>query len=276
MFRAISRYVRAFFALITGGLDSMRQTLNENKHVISATYDEIIEDQRKRVVSMSDAIGGMIQSEQRKVNKIEELSKRMGENEELRDGAVAMIEELKKDYDLNTEEGIEALKSSSEYIEASTAYESLTKDIDDDQSTITELEEALAEDRVQLSNYKSQLGTMKDQIDKIKSEKHETIAQVEASKQEREVNDLINNISRDTSSDRLREMRETRDRVKSQAKVSRELAGTETNSRREKFKNFARKRKSASEFDKLLGLGKETSSKEGASKEEEKTAQLPE
>jgi phage shock protein A len=278
MFKAIWRYFKAFGALLTGGINGMRSSLNENRHVIAATFDEIKDDQVKAVRSMSDAVAAMIAAKERKVAKVSTLTGRVAENSEMRDGALAMIEELKGQYDLTDDASINKLKATEDYQEAAGAYESLSKEIEDDEHTLDELELAIVEDEAQLSNRLAQLGTMKDQIEKIKQEKHETIADVEAAKQERQINDMINGISDNDSGERLSEMRDMREKMKAQVTVGRKLAGTESASRKERFKKFAQKKKASSEFDNLLGIGKqaEASTKEGAATEQEATTQLPE
>lgn len=277
MFRAIRRYFGAFFALLSGGIDGARRKLNENPNVIAATFDDIRDQQIASVKSMSDAVAEMIAAKERKVVKVATLTERCADNSEMRDGALAMIDELKGQFDLSTEKGISSLKGTEDYQEAAGAFESLSKEINDDESTLEELELAIAEDEKQLANRLSQLGTMKDEIEKIKSEKQETIADVESAKQERRINDMINGISQNDSGERLQEMRDLRNKMKAQVVVGRKLAGTESASRKDKFKKFANKRKAATEFDNLLGIGKETSSKEEPTKEQEAAAtRLPE
>lgn len=276
MFKAIWRYIKAFGALLTGGINGARESLNRNRHVIAATYDEISEDQTKRVKSMSTAVAGMITQKERKITKAKNLTERLKENSEMRDGALAMIEELKSQYDISTPEGVEQLKATEDYQEASAAYESLSKEIEDDEHTIEELEIGIAEDEENLAGHLAELGQMKDQIEKIKNEKHQTIAAVEAAKAEKEINDMMNGISQNDTGERLQEMRGMRDQLKSEVVVGRKLAGTDSRQRKAKFKKFANKRKANSEFDNLLGIGKEAEAKEGVAKEEATTTQLPE
>lgn len=277
MFRAIWRYIKAVGALLTGGINGMRDSLNRNRHVIAATYDEIKDDQVSRVQSMSKAVAGMIAQKERKVSKAAQLTERVAENSEMRDGALAMIEELKGQYDLSTEEGVAALKATEDYQEAASAFESLSDEIKDDENTIAELEISIAEDEENLAAHLAELGEMKDEVEKIQREKHDTIAAVEAAKAEKEINDLRNGISESDTGERLAQMRDMRDTLKAEVVVGRKLAGTDSKQRKAKFKKFASKRKANSEFDNLLGLGKkaETSTKEGESSEQEKATQLP-
>jgi phage shock protein A len=275
MFKAMWRYLCALGALCTGGMNGMRSSLNRNKHVIAATFDELKDDQVAAVKTMSDAVAAMIAAKGRKVEKAKVLTDRVSENAEMRDGAMAMIEELKADFDLTTDEGIEALKATEDYQEASGAYASLKKEIEDDENTIEELELGITEDEAQLAARLAQLGQMKDQIEKIKEEKHATIADVEANKAEKDINDMINGIADNDSGERMQEMRDMRQQMKAEVTVSRKLAGTDSNARKDRFKKFAAKKKASSEFDDLLGLGKVTASKEGASAEQVAT-KLPE
>jgi len=275
MFKAMGRYIKALCAMCVGNMDGARRHLNTNKHVIAATFDEMKDDQVASVQAMSEAVAAMIANKERKIAKAKTLSERVAENVEMRDGALAMIEELKGEYDLTTTEGQEALKATEDYQEAAGAYAGLKSEIEDDESTIAELELAVSEDEEQLSSRLAQLGQMKDQIEKIKEEKHATIADVESAKQEKAVNDMINGISQNDSGERMQEMREMRNQMKAEVVVGRKLAGTDTNARKAKFKKFAKRKNASSEFDDLLGLGKVTASKEGASTEQVAT-KLPE
>lgn len=269
MFKAIGRYIKAVFALFTGGINGMRASLNTNKYVIAATFDEITDDQIEAIQTMSTAVASMITAKERKVSKVGDLTAHIKENAEYRDGALAMIDELKNKFNLATEEGISSLKATEDYQQASSAYESLSKEIQDDENTLDELEIGIKEDDEHLASRMAQLSEMKDQIEKIKSEKAETIADVTAAKQERQINDMINGISQNDAGERLAEMRQVRMQAKAEAKVGRTLAGTESKARKAKFKNFAHKRKSSSEFDKLLGISKEIEAKT------QETTQIP-
>lgn len=68
---------------------------------------------------------------------------------------------------------------------------------------------------------------------------------------------MISGISQDTTSRELQDLRDLRQQQKAKARVSRELAGTDTKRQEAEFLEYARQNVATDEFDTLIGLARE-------------------
>jgi hypothetical protein len=87
---------------------------------------------------------------------------------------------------------------------------------------------------------------------------------------------VIAGISEDRHSKELEEMRELRNEQKASARISRELAGTDTRRQEAEFLEYARTSVATDEFDKLIGLAEEADAASSESAQAEEKARLPE
>ena len=72
-------------------------------------------------------------------------------------------------------------------------------------------------------------------LDKIKSEQSEAVADLITAREQEEIADMLSGISMDGTSAELTWMREIREKAKARSKVAQELAGTDSKSEEEKF-----------------------------------------
>ena len=98
MFRAIGRYFRAVFYLLTFRIDKASETLRLNPGVMSANYDRIIQEKRARINQYKDAISAMIAQEETKKEKLRTLTEEIGKLEKLRAGAAAKAKKVAEQY----------------------------------------------------------------------------------------------------------------------------------------------------------------------------------
>ena len=87
MFKAIGKYFRAVFYLMTFRIDKASETLRMNPGVMSANYDRIIEEKRGRIGQYKDAIASMIAQEESKKEKLKKLTEEIQKLEKLKAGS---------------------------------------------------------------------------------------------------------------------------------------------------------------------------------------------
>jgi len=261
MFSAIGRYIRAFFYLITGRIDKARKSLMSNPTVVEATYDNIIEEKAARCRQYKDALGKMVAKEEEKKDKLRVLA--TGDHKDapgipyytkLKAGAAAKARELVAKHGGDAEK----VKSDPEYIKCQAAFRDFTSTLEEKEKAAKELEVDLAELGKNIGGHKANIQGLLRDLDKLKSEKHEAVADIISAKEEKEIADMINGIAEDRSAKELQELRELRREAKGQAKVSRELSGLDNKVAEADFLAYAESTASDNEFDKLIGLTKET------------------
>ncbi|MCA9151886.1 MAG: hypothetical protein KDA92_21435 [Planctomycetales bacterium] len=255
MFKAIGRYIRAFGYLITGQIDSARKTLSNNPAVVQATYDRVIEEKTKRIHQYKEAVGAMIAQQEKKKSALVRLTEEIERLRKLRDGAAAMARKVVERHNGDTE----ATKQDPEYVKCQAAFKDFSSTLAEKEAHCAELEEDVKGFEANIAGHKTQLQSLLRDIEKIKEEKHSTVAEILTAKEEKEISDMLTGISKDRTHEELQELRDIRDQAKATARVSREMAGVDAKRSENEFLEYAAASESDSEFDKLIGLAKKES-----------------
>lgn len=254
MFRAMGRYMRAIGYLITGRIDEARKTLSVNPAVVQATYDKVIEEKTKRIHQYKEAVGAMIAQEEKKKSSLKQITEEVARLKQLRDGAAAMAKKVVERHQGNAE----AVKNDPEYLKCQAAFKDFSSTLEEKERRCVELEEDIREFEKNIGGHKTQLQSLLREIDKIRQEKHTTVAEMLTAREEKEIADMLSGISKDRTQEELQEMRELRDQARATARVSREMAGVDNKRTENEFLEYAAASEATSEFDKLIGLaGKE-------------------
>lgn len=249
----MGRYLRALWYLVTGRFKKAADSLATNKYVMEATYDKAVEKNIGRIQTVKSNVASLIRINEDKKEKLAAKIKEQAHQEKIKSGALA---KAKAEAARLTAAGktAEQIKADAEYIKCNSAYAAASKAWTTLDGEIDELEAGITEKEGQINQYKVELQNMQRNIDALKEEKHEAIADVAVAQQEREIADALNGISIDTTDNDLAGVREGRKRIKAEAKVSRELAGTNAKVVDNEFANYAETVGAASEFDALIGL----------------------
>ena len=153
----------------------------------------------------------------------------------------------------------EAVKNDPEYIKCQAAFKDFSSTLSEKEDRCRELEQEINEIAKGIAGHKTQLEGLLRDLDKLRHEKHEAVADLITAKEEKEIADLISGISKDRTSEELQELRDIRHQARATARVSREMAGTDTARSEAEFLEYASKTAATDEFDRLIGLSKESS-----------------
>ncbi len=268
MFKAIGRWIKAVGYLLTGQIDSARRVLDTNPHVIKAKYDAIVEDKIERIHQYKQAVAGLIAQEEKKLSKIKQLTSEVENLESLKAGALSKakqtVEQLKA-----TGISEEAIHDDENYKKCLTAYKDFNSTLSEKQERISELEADIEGYKTNISDHKIQLQQLLRDVERVKAEAADTVADVITAKQEKELAETFAGIAKDGTAEELQNLREMRQELKAEAKITKELAGTDTKSQEAEFLEYARQSESTSEFDALIGLASEAPAPKETNKEKE-------
>jgi phage shock protein A len=257
VFRAIGRYLKAFGYLITGRVDAARKELSTNPYVVQATYDHVIQEKTRRINQYKDAVAGLIAQEEKKLARVKQLTADVGQLEQLKEGAAAkarsLVAELK-----SRGMTMEQIKSDEEYRKCLAAFNDFSSTAIEKTSHIEELEADVGQIAGSVANHKVQLQQLVREIGKLKEEASEAVADMITAKEEQELADMITGISEDSTARELQDLRDLRQQQKASARISRELAGTDTKRQEAEFLEYARSTASNDEFERLIGIAGET------------------
>ena len=252
MFRAIGRYFRALGYLLVGKVDSARMAVSSNPAVVRATYDHVIGDKGKQIRQYKDAVGAMIAQEEKKKADLKSQSEEVARLQQLKQGAAAaarkVVERLGGD--------VEAVKQDPEYLKCQAAYKDFASTLDEKEARCAELEADIEGITNSVAGHKIQLQELLRDLDKVKQEKHEAVADMITAREEKELADMLTGISESRSSRELQEMRDLRQKAKGTAQVSREMAGLDSKKVEQEFLEYATANAADNEFDALIGLTK--------------------
>lgn len=267
MFKAMGKYVRAMFYLVTFRIDKASETLRMNPGVMSATYDRIIDEKRGRINQYKDAIAAMIAQEESKKQKLKQLTEEIEKLQKLKAGAAAKARKVAQRHNGD----VEATKSDPEYQKCQSAYQDFSSTLAEKEERVVELEADVQELINNVEGHKINIQSQMRDLEKLAEEKHDAVASVLSATEEKQIADIMTGLSEDRTSEELRELRELRGKASAEARMSREMAGLDTKRVEEEFLEFAQASEASSEFDELIGLaGKEDAAPESDSAEQTK------
>lgn len=275
MFRAIGRWIKAVGYLLTGQVDSARRVLDTNPHVIRAKYDEIVREKISRIQQYKQAVAGLIAQEEAKTAKVKQLSEEVANLERLKAGALAKAKQTVAKLQ-STGKSKEAIHADENYKKCLSAYNDFSSTLAEKQERIEELENNVADYKKTIGEHKIQLQQLLREVEKVRSEAADTVAEVISAKQEKEIADTIAGIAEDGTAEELQSLRKMRQEVKAEARVAKEMAGADTKAQENEFLEYARTSESTSEFDSLIGLAESAESADKPKESESKDTALPE
>lgn len=251
LFRSIGQWFKALGYLLTGRVDSARSVLETNPHAVRAKFDTIIREKKSRIQEYQKAVATLVAQQEKKMATVKSLTEEMRRLENLKTGAAAKAKQIVEQLAGQSDE---AIRDNDEYKKCLAAFNDFSSTLAEKQARIQELEAAINEYSQSIGNHKIQLQQLLRDVDGLKAEAAETVADIITAKEEKELGDLLTGISEDSASQELDRMRDLRQQVKAESRISRELAGTDTKMQEAEFLDYARTSEASSEFDALIGL----------------------
>lgn len=256
MFKAIGKYFRATWYLLTFRVDKASETLRLNPGVISANYDRVIQEKRQRLNQYKDAVASMIAQEESKKAALRTLTTEIENLEKLKAGAAAKAKKLVDKYNGD----VEAVKVDAEYLKCQAAFKDFSSTLVEKRRRAEELDDDLKTLVSNVGGHKTQIQSLMRDLEKLKEEKHDAVADVLSATEEKQIADMMTGLSNDRTSEELRELRQSRSKAQANARISRELAGMDTAKMESEFMEYAKNSDADDEFDALIGLSKKESS----------------
>ena len=265
---AIWRYVKSFLYLITGQIDKSRRVLDSNPNVMKAKFDDIIKGKVDQIHTYKQAVATLIAQQEKKMAKVKSLTEEVQKLENLKAGALAMAKQTVAKLQ-GEGKNKEEVHANADYKKCLTAYNDFAATLTEKQDHIKDLENDIGEYDGSIANHKINLQQLQRDIEKLKSEAADAVADVITAKEERDLSDMLNGISKDGMAKELQDMRDLRHEMRAEARVSREMAGTDSKQQEAQFLEYARSNTASDEFDSLLGMAEGTEGAETSASEPE-------
>ncbi len=275
MFGALARWIKAVGYLLTGQLDAARRTLDMNPHVMRAKYDEILREKTGSIQQYKQAVAGLIAQQETKMQKVKTLTEEVQKLENLKSGALAKAKQKVQALQA-AGKSTDDIQKDEEYLRCQAAFKDFSSTLAEKQSRIEELENDIKDYGSRIADHKVQLQSLLRDLDKLRAEQVDAVAEVISAKEEKDLADTLTGIAKDGTSEELQRLRQLRQEVKAEARISREMAGTDTRAQEAEFLEFARKSESNKEFDALIGLAASAEKAAPQPEQKEQATGLPE
>ena len=266
----VSRFFKAIWYTLTGRSHELADRLMENPEAARGAYEEIIEDKKRNIQRYKSAIGQLIALVKQKEGTVDTLTKDIERLEQLKSGALVKAKNVAAQLQ-QQESAPEAIKQDPDYMKCVAAYNDFSSTLNEKNDRIHELEADIERAQNDIGSHKLQLTSLARDLDKIKQEQSEAVADLITAREQEDIADMLSGISTDGTSAELARMREIRERAKGRAHVAQELAGTDSRAEEEEFLVAARGTAASDEFDSLI-FGAEQTDKAESQTETQKTS----
>lgn len=224
---------------------------------MSARYDEIISSKIEKIQEFKRAVGALVAQREKKAETLKRLSEEIAKLNRLKDGAGAKAKEVVARLQ-SKGVGQEDIKKDPDYTKCLAAFGDFSSTLKEKCERVEEIEDDIRSYDERISEHKVNLQRLTREIEQIKAEKSDAVADMISSQQEKEINDALSGISDDGSEAELSKLRDLRMEAKAEAKISGELAGSSAQAQESEFLSYSQATESNSEFEALVGLALET------------------
>lgn len=208
-FGSIVRFIRTLFGLAEGSTERATDALlSASPDAIHSQFRKTRDDLVRDYNEMKDAIAELCSIRDQRLDEIGSTTKEINSLTVKMAGA---IETYKKNNDVKLRDA---------YGRFATRQEQLTVHV-------SELNREVQEQSTMIEAYKARLTFLQESIENLKKEEAETVADIVSSRKIVQLNDKLKGLSTDTQSKNIEAIREARLKLKSSAKLSAELSGTD-------------------------------------------------
>ena len=221
MFKAIFRYTRAVGYLLTGRINSAREALEVNPHVVASTYDQIVAEKKQRVNQFHDALSELVAQQERDKHRAKQTENKIEELTRLKQGAIAKAKQIAVQY--NNDQS--AAFADPMFAKCMQAHKDFSSQLTERTQQFAEIEDSIEQRQVKVDNYKTQLEGLMREVKKVAEEKSEAVADVISAQQEEQIAKMMSGIAEDKTGEQLQRMRDLRHKATAKASVASEMAG---------------------------------------------------
>jgi len=207
LFNSVFRLVASMFGLAQGGTERVTdKMLTSSPDAIRNQFRKTREDWGKDYTEMRDAVAQLCQIRDDKMDELKSLTHVSQDMGDKMQGAIA-----------------EYKKSQNEVIKE--MYVKYASNKEEAENKIKQLQDEIVDQEKEITIHKTKLQALKTDIENLKKEEAETVADIVSSKKMNELNNKLGLKEEDVQSKNLDAIREARKQIKSSAKLNAEMAG---------------------------------------------------
>jgi phage shock protein A len=220
--------IRGFF--ISAGDD----LVSSSPQAISATYAAAIDDAKRRYKDMERAVALLARERDRVESTLKSLNQQEAELQNKLEGALAAAE---------------ADPANLAHKEAGTRYLTKMQEIDQKQAALTgELETQ----KIKVEEYKGRLRSFADEIERLKREQGEMVAEFVSNQQIVQLEDRLRGLAESAVDESIVAIRDKVATLKAHAKLAAEMRGATLTNQDQTYERIGTEKMAAARFDELL------------------------
>ena len=251
MLKAISRWFSAVIAIFNGKVDSASEKLRSDPSAIKAEYTKVIEEKKNRLNTYKEAVGKIIAQKTQKMERLKTLTEEIEKFRKLESGAKAKAQKVASGR-IKSE-----VEADPEYLRCRQAFADFSSTRNEKESHAEELDVDIKSLDERVADHKRNMETLVRELDKIKVEQHDAVAEIISAKEEQAIADTLSGISDDESANSLNNLREIRRNVKGQAEIAKQLSGLDNAKNEAEFLAEMQNSEANSEFDDFIEFKEE-------------------
>ena len=222
-------------ALVKGiFLQSGDDMVSSSPRAIHATYAAAIDDSKQRYKEMQEAVAMLARERQKTEDALKKLDEEERDLQRKLEGALAAAE---------AEPGNQA------HVDAGTRYLSRMKEIDDKQESLAGELEA---QKNKVEEYKSKLRSFYQEIEKLKREQGEMVAEFISNQRMLQLEDQLRGLADTAIDDSIVAIREKVGRMRQEVNIASEMRSTTEGPKDDLYEKMGAEREAANRFDELL------------------------
>ena len=257
LFGSIGRFFRAILYTLAGDVSKWSEVWEKSTGYIHSEYDDIEKEQKSSINDLTEAVAGLLDLKKEKENQLESYTNKIEDKERKQAGAIHKAESIKKDL-LSQGKSVEEIKTNPELQKALDWYNSFAQDLEQLREDAEFAENEISKFENNLAKYETKLQQAHRELKKIRSERHETIADIQLAKQEEKINATMLGISESKTGERRQRIQTLRRKQRNVADVNSRMSGLATQDAEDEFLQFANQREASSDFFDQIGLESES------------------
>lgn len=210
------------------------ELVSGSPEAIRATYAAAIDDAKRRYIEMEKAVALLARERERTELQLKDLDKEEAELNRKLEGALAAAERE---------------PTNASHREAGSRYLGRIKEIDLKQA---QLQQDLEGQRNKVEGYKVKLRGLMDEIERLKREQGEMVAEFITNRQVIELENRLKGLAETSSDEALVAVRDKVSNLRAQAKIATEMGGATLQNQDQEYERMGQQQEAASRFDELL------------------------
>ncbi len=176
--------------------DKQTDSLMQNPEAVRGVYEDIIRDKQGNIQRYKNAIGQLIALVENKKNSLKGLTDDIDKLEKMKAGAIAKAKSTAAEL-RDTGASDEEIEQHPDYVRHITSYNDYHSTLEEKNARVAKLEQDIERAQEDIETHKLQITTLHRDLEKVKTEQSEAVADLIAARTQQEVDDLLSGIRKD-------------------------------------------------------------------------------